>query len=147
MRLVERVAKVSWVRDEEETKGVKDTDVARKILGMSISPDGGAASTISVVDVAGVREKPGVVTRSRRVEAEEGKEDGGGSEVVMEKGDEIRAKRRNAPPPPVNGRGIGNGNAPGAVTKKLPPKAPPRRRTRPKTATTESGGQVADTQK
>ena len=66
VRLVERVAQVSWLRDEDMSEG----DVARKLLGISLSASQ-AASSISVVDVAAVMEKPGVQTPSRKAEAAE----------------------------------------------------------------------------
>jgi hypothetical protein len=128
VRLVERVAKVPWLRDEETSEG----EVAEKLLGISLSP-AQSASSISVIDVAAVMEKPGVQTRSRKSEHEvalnekrlssEGK---GGIHVT---------KRRQAPPPIpptllVNGKGVKENG------KKLPPKAPPRRRTRVKSAAT-----------
>src|SRR5277367_588880 len=64
VRLVERVAQVSWLRDEDMSEG----EVARKLLGISLSASQ-AASSISVVDVAAVMEKPGVQTPSRKDEA------------------------------------------------------------------------------
>ena len=44
--------------------------MARKLLGISLSPSQ-TASSVSVIDVAGVTEKPGVQTRSRKAEFED----------------------------------------------------------------------------
>ena len=127
VRLVERVAKVPWLRNEDISEG----EVARKLLGISLSPSQ-TASSISVVDVAAVMEKPGVQTPSRKFgfEGLHGDEDGG------EKVEEAETKahvefikkavpgreRRHPPPvPPLLQLSVG---------KKLPPKTPPRRRTK-----------------
>ncbi|KAI1498416.1 hypothetical protein F5X99DRAFT_393450 [Biscogniauxia marginata] len=65
LRLVDRVSKVKWLSEDGPDAG----DVARKLIGMSLSP-AHTGSSISVVDVAAVMEKPGVQTPSRRVEVE-----------------------------------------------------------------------------
>jgi Protein of unknown function (DUF2013) len=116
VRLVERVAQVSWLRDEVTSEG----EVVRNFLGISL-PASQAASSISVVDVAVVMEKPGVQTPSRKAEATEKAEskdfeEGHGATIS----DKAPAQRR-APPaiPMIKINGI----------KKLPPKTPPRRRT------------------
>lgn len=117
VRLVERVAQVSWLRDND----AGDSEVVRKLLGISQS-ESQAASTISVVDVAAVMERPGVQTPSRTAEvAEKAEVD---SEIV---GEQLPSPGK----PPLQRR------APPAIPftklngyKKLPPKTPPRRRTR-----------------
>lgn len=57
LRLVDRVSKVKWLTDSGES------EIAKKLLGISLSQTG---SSVSVVDVAAVMEKPGVKTPSRR---------------------------------------------------------------------------------
>jgi hypothetical protein len=138
IRLVERVAKVPWMRDEDSnTSG----EVARKLLGISLSASQ-TTSSISVVDVAGVTEKPGVQTPSRKSELEAGlrEEEDGRSEVELELEEvepEVKTKkapppisRRRHAPPPVPPMVLVNGARIGKEGKKLPPKTPPRRRTR-----------------
>jgi hypothetical protein len=119
VRLVERVAQVPWLRDED----MSEAEAATKLLGISLSASQ-AASSISVVDVAAVMEKPGVQTPSRKAEvAENADED---SEINKE-----QITGSGKPPPPTRRR------APPAIPvikvnghKKLPPKTPPRRRTK-----------------
>lgn len=130
VRLVERVAKVSWLRDEDISEG----EVARKLLGISLSPSQ-TASSISVVDVAAVMEKPGVQTPSRKEFDEAVHDENEGNEKVEEVHVEKEIKkhspgRRRHPPPPIPQLVVNGGRGPG---KKLPPKTPPRRRTRLKT--------------
>jgi hypothetical protein len=129
VRLVERVAKVSWLRDEDVSEG----EVARKLLGISLSPTH-TASMVSVVDVAVVMEKPGVQTPSRKTGFEEDlhnlddladmKE---GHELDVHKSVKKKppppARRTRHAPPPVPPVSHNNGV-------KIPPKAPPRRRTK-----------------
>ena len=127
VRLVERVAKVSWLRDEDISEG----EVARKLLGISLSPSQ-TASSISVVDVAAVMEKPGVQTPSRKEFDEAVHDENEGNEKVEEVLVEKEIKkhspgRRRHPPPPIPQLAVNGGKGPG---KKLPPKTPPRRRTR-----------------
>ncbi|KAI0475004.1 hypothetical protein GGR56DRAFT_491038 [Xylariaceae sp. FL0804] len=92
LRLVDRVGKVRWLAEASATATAAAADegpgassssssgpgageIARKLLGISLSP-ADAASNTSVVDVAAVSEKPGVQTPSRKAEAERG---GGGA--------------------------------------------------------------------
>jgi hypothetical protein len=123
LRLVERVAKVPWLRDNEVSEG----EVARKLLGISLSPDK-AASSISVVDVAAVMEKPGVKTPSRKDFPGGVSLDVDDTPSSPEKSpDEPRSPGKKIPPPPppsLTPSLVLNGG------KKLPPKTPPRRRTR-----------------
>jgi hypothetical protein len=127
VRLVERVAQVSWLRDEDMSEG----EVARKLLGISLSASQ-AASSISVVDVAAVMEKPGVQTPSRRAEAAEKAEVDSEVEEEQITGSGKLPTRRRAPPaiPMIKLNGH----------KKLPPKTPPRRRTRLKAVAIPSDG-------
>lgn len=142
VRLVERVAKVAWLRDEEISEG----EVARKLLGISLSPSQ-TASSISVVDVAAVMEKPGVQTPSRKSEFDEALHDENGGKIGVEGRKDVPSGRRRHAPPPVPPTVLVNG---ARVTKdgskKLPPKTPPRRRTRLKpiasSGNLEGGGEA-----
>lgn len=131
VRLVERVAQVSWLRDEETNEG----EVARKLLGISLSASQ-AASSVSVIDVAAVMEKPGVQTPSRKAEAAENADED--SEI-----EEEHTVSPREPPPPTQRRAAPaipviklNGH------KKLPPKTPPRRRTKLKAVAIPSDAHV-----
>lgn len=118
VRLVERVAKVQWLRDDD----IREGEVARKLLGISLSPSQ-SASSISVVDVAAVTEKPGVQTPSRKTEFEEALHDKPVAEAEVKNTSPSKRSRRH-PPPPIPSLLVANGG------KKLPPKTPPRRRTK-----------------
>jgi hypothetical protein len=118
VRLVERVAKVQWLRDDD----IREGEVARKLLGISLSPSQ-TASSISVVDVAAVTEKPGVQTPSRKTEFEEAVHDKPVDETEVKNTSPSKRSRRH-PPPPIPPLLVTNGG------KKLPPKTPPRRRTK-----------------
>jgi hypothetical protein len=130
LRLVDRVSKVKWIDDSEQGKG--EAEVARKILGISLSPSQ-SASSISVGDVAGVMEKPGVQTPSRS--------DGGSNKeaeklAVRSQGDVSVAVKTKKPLPAVpkhrHGVPFAQTQTAGAQSngggKKVPPKAPPPRR-------------------
>lgn len=125
VRLVERVAQVPWLRGDD----ISDGDVAKKLLGISLSPSQ-TASNVSVVDVAAVMEKPGVQTPSRTAEAGPDVTDVEsqlpveiqGVKITVNVDDPMERKRRVPPVVPMH---KANG-------KKLPPKAPPRRRTKMK---------------
>lgn len=134
VRLVERVAKVPWIKEDD----VSDSEVAKKLLGMSLSPTR-SNSSISVVHVAAVSEKPGVQTPSRKSEisdaihSHDGAEDEEGNlEVQPLPGAKIKppppTRRRHGPPPAPPHVQLNGG-------KKLPPKTPPRRRTKLKSMT------------
>lgn len=129
LRLVERVAKVPWLRDEDMSEG----EVTEKLLGISLSPSQ-SASSMSVVDVAAVMERPGVQTRSRKSEADISLHDKkeGHTSVDTKGGIQVAGKRH--PPPPVPPAVLVNSKSTKENGKKLPPKAPPRRRTRLKSA-------------
>jgi len=146
LRLVDRVAKISWLLPSSPThEAVTDAEVARKILGISLS----ASQSASVVDVAVVKEKPGVQTPSRKHvdEAEATKIDipdiADAEQVLHDLAINHKEKKKKPPPPAKRRHGsaaslesvVDLGESDGvsiAVSppKKLPPKAPPRRRTR-----------------
>ncbi|KAH6653731.1 hypothetical protein BKA67DRAFT_535090 [Truncatella angustata] len=135
-RLVDRVSKVKWLAEEGTGAG----EIARKFLGISLESSD-VASKISVIDVAAVKEKPGVQTPSRKdgIEA---------ADVTAERIASSETDKKLVPPPPRRTRkplpavpqrrhGIpipvaapvdesGNGKA--LPAKKLPPKPPPQRR-------------------
>lgn len=127
LRLVERVAAIPWIRAHEERELSGSAAAAQKILGMSLS-ESEYGSSISVGDVAAVKEKPGVQTPSRRADASKYRDaDSTGSEDSL-------APRVKKPLPtvPAHRHGIPiskvtkshlNGDM-----KKIPPKAPPPRR-------------------
>ncbi|RDA82843.1 hypothetical protein CP532_0941 [Ophiocordyceps camponoti-leonardi (nom. inval.)] len=127
LRLVDRVAKVGWLagKEEKEEESWDQAKVARKILGVSLSPSQ-YASSASVDDVAGVMEKPGVQTPSRKVK--QAAVDAASPDEVAEA---VKTKR---PLPAVPRHRHGNPVARptptdvNGVEKKIPPKAPPPRR-------------------
>ncbi|RDA93394.1 hypothetical protein CP533_2007 [Ophiocordyceps camponoti-saundersi (nom. inval.)] len=122
LRLVDRVAKVDWLAGEEKEECWDQAKVARKILGVSLSPSQ-YASSASVDDVAGVMEKPGVQTPSRNV-----KQVAVGAASPDEVVTAVKTKR---PLPAVPRHRHGNPVVPtdvNGVEKKIPPKAPPPRR-------------------
>ncbi|KAI8627572.1 hypothetical protein F5Y19DRAFT_486847 [Xylariaceae sp. FL1651] len=132
LRLVDRVSKVKWLLEDGTGAG----EIARKFLGISLSPTD-AASNISVVDVAGVMEKPGVQTPSRKAESQVALDMTCPEVTVFEKGPAApMPNRAKKPPPEIPRHRHGtpyasttqsvNGNGP--MPKKLPPKAPPPRR-------------------
>lgn len=122
LRLVERVSKVKWIEEvESPTQGSGEAEVARRFLGISLSRSD-TASSISVSDVAAVKEKPGVQTPSR---AGEGADADGSEEGVT------MASRPKKPLPAVPKHRHGVPFAQKFVNggqKKTPPKAPPPRR-------------------
>lgn len=132
LRLVDRVTKVKWIEEHEaEQEGSGQAEVARKFLGISLSPSQ-YASSISVGDVAGVMERPGVQTPSRNATAVSGSHDEPHAESDALKSP-VRAKKP-LPAVPKHRHGIPfaqttkvqvsvNGDG-----KKIPPKAPPPRR-------------------
>lgn len=154
LRLVDRVSKVRWLSESGEG------EIAKKLLGISLSRSQ-TASSVSVVDVAAVMEKPGVKTPSRSktgdAKTEELKEALAAPAPALDAEDSSHSspdrpkkkvlpvvpKHRHGKPttpvvPVVHVSAHGNGNG-AAVTKKLPPKTPPPRRTRLKVeAVTES---------
>ncbi|KAF9873609.1 hypothetical protein CkaCkLH20_09068 [Colletotrichum karsti] len=140
VRLVERVSKVQWLADQE---GSGEVEVARKFLGMTLSRSD-TASSISVVDVAAVMEKPGVITPSRKAEANA---EGKGEEPKASTGSARPKKPLPEVPKHRHGTPVGqtttlhlNGH------KKIPPKAPPpRRRTKLKPVEPTTADDAPDT--
>lgn len=131
LRLVNRVAKVSWLEaDDEEYEASGQAEVARKLLGMSVSPRD-SSSSVSVSDVAEVTEKPGVQTPSRSQDA---KANQGHPEHDGESEDSAGKAKKPLPAVPKHRHGIPFKHAAATVhianiaTKKIPPKAPPPRR-------------------
>ena len=142
LRLVERVAKVTWLRDED----ISEREVARKLLGISISPTH-TESMVSVIDVAAVTERPGVQTPSKKEEFDnaihddkenskehsyEVSEDGHSPTESKNEAPYVPRRKTAPPPPPKSRKSIKE-----PPVKKLPPKAPPRRRTKLKLETTD----------
>jgi hypothetical protein len=134
LRLVERVTNVPWLQASTPVTP-SEGDVARKLLGISLSPSQ-TESSVSVVDVAAVMEKPGVQTPSRKEVLElpvEGQGTDNGSISPTEgPPKESPKKGKRYPPPPVPPMRLES-------HKKLPPKTPPRRRTRLKVVSANEG--------
>lgn len=130
LRLVERVSKVKWLDESEQ--GIGEAEVAKKMLGISLSPSQ-TASSISVGDVAGVMEKPGVQTPSRN----DGECNGDKRQVDVPSQEEVTVAVKTKKPLPAVPRhrhGVpfaqgqaSSGHANGGG-KRIPPKAPPPRR-------------------
>lgn len=164
VRLVERVAKVDWLAQEDETSSVSgEGEVARKFLGISLSPSQ-TASSVSVV--AGVTEKPGVKTPSRKMEfGREVKDEQEAKDVAATAHEttEVHQAKPSAavkpkkvlPEVPKHRHGMpmvaktavvhlnGHNGGHGHVQKKMPPKAPPpRRRTKLKAVTSSADAPV-----
>ncbi|KJZ72395.1 hypothetical protein HIM_08198 [Hirsutella minnesotensis 3608] len=132
LRLVDRVARVKWLDSSpsEDRESSGQAEVARKMLGISLSPPQ-YASSVSVVDVAGVMERPGVQTPSRRGVSSDEKDP-----ITAPSQDEVVAAvktKKPLPAIPQHRRGspimptLTNSHVNGSV-KKIPPKAPPPRR-------------------
>lgn len=109
-RLVGRVGQVPWLNEGKDTN---DADLSKKLLGISL-PSSQTESSVSVVDLAGLTEKPGIQTPSRKTEA------------ALEAASNRTDKRNRSdgvtfakPTPATSHR-----------DKQIPPKAPPRRRTK-----------------
>ncbi|KAG5983874.1 hypothetical protein E4U55_006859 [Claviceps digitariae] len=132
LRLVDRVAKVNWIEENEASKGGSgQVQVARKFLGISLSPSQ-CDSSISVGDVAGVMERPGIQTPSRH-STRAG--DNGGSVGSSEQASQSPMQSgRPLPTVPRHRHGIPFVQTPmlhvtfNGQGKKVPPKAPPPRR-------------------
>ena len=128
VRLVNRVSQIAWLRDEDISEG----EVARKLLGISLSPTD-TASSVSVIDVAAVMERPGVQTPSRKTDFEHGVQDHDEDSPNSE-GELVVEVKKKPPPPVVRSRRHAPPPIPPSIQvngiKKLPPKTPPRRRTR-----------------
>lgn len=87
IRLVNRCLSVSWLCVEADktapTDGAAGNVVAKRMLGMGL--EGARASSLSVLEVAAHKEKPGVLTPSvskeKRDNASSGQENGNGLTV------------------------------------------------------------------
>jgi hypothetical protein len=156
VRLVGRVAQIDWLAQEEDSTA---GEVARKMLGISLSR-WESASSVSVMHVAGVTEKPGVMTPSRKTDS--GGDDTRAKDLAAAANDTAQEHAKLAAPIPIPKRsgppqipkhrhGLPVVVKPAAGTpavvhfnrpqqqKKMPPKAPPpRRRTKLKAVTTSS---------
>lgn len=143
LRLVDRVTKVKWLEGRAEDSGSPlQTEATRRLLGISLSPSQ-YASSVSVGDVAGVTERPGVQTPSRR--GATGPGGAGEATGVVATADvaatadvvatgvakEARAKKP-LPAVPRHKHGTPFAQMPqiqiNDMGKKIPPKAPPPRR-------------------
>lgn len=80
IRLTRRCMKVPWLQEQESS-------AARGLLGISLGTAGD--STLSVMEVAGVKEKPGVFTPSRKNSCEHQEYDGGGNGVLLGAGEAV----------------------------------------------------------
>jgi hypothetical protein len=140
LRLLNRVSKVKWLENEDRHV---ENGISHKFLGISLSPIE-TASSVSVVDIARVMEKPGVQTPSRKADPGlEEDEDESARELVetaeqavdLALGNSTIAERTVVLPevpkhrhgrPTVPPRGAHRGNR--SFEKKTPPKLPPPRR-------------------
>ncbi|KAL3952309.1 hypothetical protein ACCO45_014026 [Purpureocillium lilacinum] len=130
LRLVDRVTKVKWLEESMEERATPPQgEGTPKYLGISLSPSQ-YASSISVGDVAGVKERPGVQTPSRHAVTA----GLGATTEARSHEDIIKVVKTKKPLPAVPKHKHGtpfvqiphiqvNGSG-----KKIPPKAPPPRR-------------------
>ena len=63
-RLVARCVKVKWLQEDEEANESETGHVAKKFLGVDLPS--AMTSSVSVIEVAAHKEKPGVKTPSRK---------------------------------------------------------------------------------
>lgn len=133
LRLVHRIAKVKWLEadDDADSETSGQAEVARKLLGMSVSPRD-SSSSVSVSDLAEVTEKPGVHTPSRNNDLKAGMEH---SEHYVELEDSTGKTKKPLPVVPKHKHGVPFKHAATTMVhiskvaaKKTPPKAPPPRR-------------------
>lgn len=126
IRLVDRVSKVPWLMEES---GKGSAEVAQKFLGMSLSGfQTASTSSISIANVAGVMEKPGVQTPSRN-DNEAGSDNAVAS--VYEQVTMAVKSKKPLPAVPKHRHGVAispKSSMPVGGGKKVPPKAPPPRR-------------------
>lgn len=153
LRLVDRVTKVKWLQeDPDEKKMIAETGVSRQFLGISL-PSSQYASSISVSDVAGVMERPGVQTPSRRARGSGAKGSPAGYSVATAVRREAAmvktalGENKGSPAGSHHPRGslLASQTAANVQTngsgKKVPPEAPPPRRlNRGKTADRDPRG-------
>ncbi|KAL7958452.1 hypothetical protein V8C34DRAFT_304850 [Trichoderma compactum] len=130
LRLVDRIARVKWLEadDDADSEASGQAEVARKLLGMSVSPRD-SSSSVSVSDVAEVTEKPGVHTPSRKNDSKAGVEH---SERYVEMEDDAGKTKKPLPAVPKHKHGVPFKHAATTMVhiaaKRIPPKAPPPRR-------------------
>ncbi|KAG6006095.1 hypothetical protein E4U21_007392 [Claviceps maximensis] len=148
VRLVDRVAKVDWIEENEARKGgLGQTEVVQKFLGISLSPCQ-CDSSISVGDVAGVMERPGIQTPSRH--SNEAGDHGGSIGSSDQASHSPIESRRPLPTVPRHRHGIPFTQATkfhvtiNGQGKKIPPKTPPPRRWGRTRATRQSPTVVTD---
>lgn len=118
LRLVDRVSNVEWLREENGSPSPESSPERKarpRLLGISL-PDSQRASSVSVVDVAAVTEKPGIKTPSRSTEFKDAFEEGAGADPPPKKAGPEVPEHRHGVTLRVNEK------------KKTPPKAPPPRR-------------------
>ncbi|CAN8104732.1 unnamed protein product [Discula destructiva] len=131
VRLVDRVSKVPWLLSDSGGGGGGggdgEAEIAKKLLGISLS-HAQTASSMSVVDIAGVMEKPGVKTPSRS-------RAGGGGAISAELKEALGAPGPTLSP---DGEESGGGDSPGSASqmkqKKILPAVPKHRHGKPTTA-------------
>lgn len=129
LRLVGRVSDVEWLRADGSPSPASSPErkTKPKFLGISL-PDSQAASSVSVMDVAAVTEKPGIKTPSRTTEFKglgDEPTDADGDADADADADEKAKTKKGVPEVPRHRHGVTlhvNGK------KKTPPKAPPPRR-------------------
>ncbi|KYK60710.1 hypothetical protein DCS_01848 [Drechmeria coniospora] len=132
LRLVERVTRVGWLEPSSDAGDASaPAVVAHKFLGISLSPTQ-YASSISVGDVAGVMERPGVQTPSRHAADARGRDSL--APDALSRGDVAKPARRSKilPAVPKHRHGTPFIQVPevqiNGSGKKVPPRAPPPRR-------------------
>ena len=137
LRLVDRVSKVRWLLNSlPGSEGSGEAEVARKLLGISLSPTQ-TQSSVSIVDIAAVMEKPGVQTPSRIVsQSNTDVGIGNGKARPADEGTPTGRAEKPLPTVPRHRYGVPFSEEAKAIlsvsdevpTKKVPPKAPPPRR-------------------
>ena len=104
-RLVKRCLRVPWLGDDADGGGAGD--VAKKMLGMDLGT--ARESTLSVLEVAAHREKPGVKTPSREKNIERSRAGG----VVDSAGDrQLMTPVDNGVSIELNGKALGDETSP-----------------------------------
>lgn len=83
IRLTRRCMKVPWLQEQQDHR-------ARGLLGISLGAAGD--STHSVLEVAAMKEKPGVLTPSRKDSREHHEYDGGSNGVMLREGENMNSR-------------------------------------------------------
>ncbi len=104
-RLVERCLRVPWLRDDLD--GGEEGQVAKKLLGMELGT--ARESTLSVLEVATHREKPGVKTPSRERTVDRDKN---GEEVDRAGDRQLTTPVDNGVSIELNGKALGEETSP-----------------------------------